>query len=150
MGKIWDAKYALLMPIIILGGIYSGVFTPTEAGVVAVVYAIILGGVTGGLSLKGLCNAMIEAAVITASCIILMGAAGAFSKFLYMKDLPGMIAKMIFSVTTNKFVIMILFNILFLLGGMFIDTLSNILIFVPLLLPIVNQVGIDPIHLGFS
>ncbi|ADE57943.1 MULTISPECIES: TRAP transporter large permease [Aminobacterium] len=148
MGKIWDAKYALLMPIIILGGIYSGVFTPTEAGVVAVVYAIILGGVTGGLSLKGLCNAMIEAAVITASCIILMGAAGAFSKFLYMKDLPGMIANMIFSVTTNKFIIMILFNILFLLGGMFIDTLSNILIFVPLLLPIVNQIGIDPIHFG--
>ena len=148
MGRFWDAKWALLMPIIILGGIYSGVFTPTEAGVVAVVYAIVLGFITRGLSLSGLCKAMIEAAVITASCVILMGAAGAFAKFLYVKDVPGLLGSLITSFTTDKIAILLIFNIIFLIGGMFIDTLSNILLFTPLLMPLATQIGLDPVHFG--
>ena len=148
MGRFWDAKWALLMPIIILGGIYSGVFTPTEAGVVAVVYAIVLGFITRGLSLSGLCTAMIEAAVITASCVILMGAAGAFAKFLYVKDVPGLLGSLITSFTTDKIAILLIFNIIFLIGGMFIDTLSNILLFTPLLMPLATQIGLDPVHFG--
>ena len=148
MGRFWDAKWALLMPIIILGGIYSGVFTPTEAGVVAVVYAIVLGFITRGLSLSGLCKAMIEAAVITASCVILMGAAGAFAKFLYVKDVPGLLGNLITSFTTDKIAILLIFNVIFLIGGMFIDTLSNILLFTPLLMPLAMKIGLDPIHFG--
>jgi C4-dicarboxylate transporter DctM subunit len=148
VGRFWDAKWALLMPIIILGGIYSGVFTPTEAGVVAVVYAIALGFITRGLSLSGLCKAMVEAAVITASCLILMGAAGAFAKFLYVKDVPGMLANLITSFTSSKVVILLIFNVIFLIGGMFIDTLSNIVLFTPLLMPLATRIGLDPIHFG--
>ena len=148
MGRFWDAKWALLMPIIILGGIYSGVFTPTEAGVVAVVYAIVLGFITRGLSMSGLCKAMIEAAVITASCVILMGAAGAFAKFLYVKDVPGLLGNLITSFTTDKIAILLIFNVIFLIGGMFIDTLSNILLFTPLLMPLATQIGLDPVHFG--
>lgn len=148
MGRFWDAKWALLMPIIILGGIYSGVFTPTEAGVVAVVYAIVLGFITRGLSLSGLCKAMIEAAVITASCVILMGAAGAFAKFLYVKDVPGLLGNLITSFTTDKIAILLIFNVIFLIGGMFIDTLSNILLFTPLLMPLATKIGLDPVHFG--
>lgn len=148
MGRFWDAKWALLMPIIILGGIYSGVFTPTEAGVVAVVYAIVLGFITRGLSMSGLCKAMIEAAVITASCVILMGAAGAFAKFLYVKDVPGLLGNLITSITTDKIAILLIFNIIFLIGGMFIDTLSNILLFTPLLMPLAMKIGLDPVHFG--
>ena len=148
MGRFWDAKWALLMPIIILGGIYSGVFTPTEAGVVAVVYAIVLGFITRGLSLSGLCKAMIEAAVITASCVILMGAAGAFAKFLYVKDVPGLLGNLITSFTTDKIAILLIFNVIFLIGGMFIDTLSNILLFTPLLMPLAMKIGLDPVHFG--
>ena len=148
MGRFWDAKWAMLMPIIILGGIYSGVFTPTEAGVVAVVYAIVLGFITRGLSMSGLCKAMIEAAVITASCVILMGAAGAFAKFLYVKDVPGLLGNLITSFTTDKIAILLIFNVIFLIGGMFIDTLSNILLFTPLLMPLATQIGLDPVHFG--
>ena len=148
MWRFWDAKWALLMPIIILGGIYSGVFTPTEAGVVAVVYAIVLGFITRGLSLSGLCKAMIEAAVITASCVILMGAAGAFAKFLYVKDVPGLLGNLITSFTTDKIAILLIFNVIFLIGGMFIDTLSNILLFTPLLMPLAMKIGLDPVHFG--
>ena len=144
MGRFWDAKWALLMPIIILGGIYSGVFTPTEA----VVYAIVLGFITRGLSLSGLCKAMIEAAVITASCVILMGAAGAFAKFLYVKDVPGLLGNLITSFTTDKIAILLIFNVIFLIGGMFIDTLSNILLFTPLLMPLAMKIGLDPVHFG--
>ena len=146
--KAWEAKSALLMPIIILGGIYTGVFTPTEAGIVAVAYAIILGFLTGGLSWRGLLMAMVEAAIITGSCIFLMGAASAFAKLLHMKDVPNLISSMIFSFTTNKYLILLLFNVVFLIGGMFIDTLSNILIFCPIFLPLALKIGVDPIHFG--
>lgn len=145
---VWEAKAALFMPFIILGGIYSGVFTPTEAGIVAVVYAIVLGVLTGGLSFKGFCTAVIEASAITGSCIFLMGTASAFAKLLHMKGVPDLISNMIFSVTQDKYLILLLFNVVFLLGGMFIDTLSNILIFCPIFLPLALKIGVDPIHFG--
>lgn len=145
---VWQAKAALLMPFIILGGIYSGIFTPTEAGIVAVSYAIVLGFVTKGLSVKGLCSAMVEAAIITGSCLFLMGTASAFAKLIHMKDVPNLISSLIFSLTTNKYLILLLFNVIFLVGGMFIDTLSNILIFCPIFLPLALKIGVDPIHFG--
>lgn len=148
MKKIWEAKSALLMPIIILGGIYSGIFTPTEAGIVAVVYAIVLGYWTKGLTTERLIKAFIEAAVITGNCLFLMGAASAFAKLLHMRNVPALISNLILSVTANKVVILLLLNVLFLLGGMFIDTLSNILIFCPIFLPLVTKLGVDPIHFG--
>lgn len=145
---MWQAKSALLMPVIILGGIYSGIFTPTEAGIVAVAYAIVLGFATRGLSIKGLCSAMVEAAIISGSCIFLMGTASAFAKLLHMKDVPNLISTMILSLTNNKILILLLFNVVFLLGGMFIDTLSNILILCPIFLPLAVKIGVDPIHFG--
>lgn len=148
MRRVWDARTALLMPVIILGGIYSGVFTPTEAGIVAVAYAMGLGFLTRELSFNGLCKAIIEAAIITGSCVFLMGAASAFAKLLHMKDLPNLITNLIFDITTNKYLILLMFNIVFLLGGMFIDTLSNILIFCPIFLPLAVKIGVDPIHFG--
>ena len=146
--KIWEAKSALLMPLIILGGIYTGVFTPTEAGIVAVLYAIILGFVTKGLSVQGLINAIVEAAVITGSCLFLMGTASAFAKLLHMRSVPTLVSNLIFAVTENKILILLLLNVLFLVGGMFIDTLSNILIFCPIFLPLALKLGVDPIHFG--
>jgi C4-dicarboxylate transporter DctM subunit len=148
MKKIWEAKSALLMPIIILGGIYSGIFTPTEAGIVAVVYAIILGYWTKGLTTERLIKALVEAAVITGNCLFLMGTASAFAKLLHMRNVPALVSNLILSITANKVVILLLLNILFLLGGMFIDTLSNILIFCPIFLPLVTKLGVNPIHFG--
>lgn len=146
--KIWQAKTALLMPIIILGGIYCGIFTPTEAGIVAVVYAMVLGFCTRQLSFQGLIKALVEAAVITGSCIFLMGAASAFAKLLHMRSVPTLISNLILGITNSKIIILLLLNVLFLLGGMFIDTLSNILIFCPIFLPLVTKLGVNPIHFG--
>lgn len=146
--KFWDARSALLMPVIILGGIYSGIFTPTEAGIVAVVYAIIYGLISRELTKEALFKAIIEAAVITGSCIFLMATASAFSKLLYLKNVPALISNTVLSITENKYLIMLMFNIVFLVGGMFIDTLSNILIFCPIFLPLATHIGIDPIHFG--
>ncbi|WP_233543522.1 MULTISPECIES: TRAP transporter large permease [unclassified Pyramidobacter] len=146
--KIWQAKTALLMPIIILGGIYCGIFTPTEAGIVAVVYAMVLGFCTRQLSFQGLIKALVEAAVITGSCIFLMGAASAFAKLLHMRSVPTLISNLILGITSSKVIILLLLNVLFLLGGMFIDTLSNILIFCPIFLPLVTKLGVNPIHFG--
>lgn len=146
--KIWQAKTALLMPIIILGGIYCGIFTPTEAGIVAVVYAMVLGFCTRQLSFQGLIKALVEAAVITGSCIFLMGTASAFAKLLHMRSVPTLISNLIFGITNSKIIILLLLNVLFLLGGMFIDTLSNILIFCPIFLPLVTKLGVNPIHFG--
>lgn len=146
--KIWQAKTALLMPIIILGGIYCGIFTPTEAGIVAVVYAMVLGFCTRQLSFQGLIKALVEAAVITGSCIFLIGTASAFAKLLHMRSVPTLISNLIFGITNSKIIILLLLNVLFLLGGMFIDTLSNILIFCPIFLPLVTKLGVNPIHFG--
>ena len=146
--KIWQAKTALLMPIIILGGIYCGIFTPTEAGIVAVVYAMVLGFCTRQLSFQGLIKALVEAAVITGSCIFLMGTASAFAKLLHMRSVPTLISNLILGITNSKIIILLLLNVLFLLGGMFIDTLSNILIFCPIFLPLVTKLGVNPIHFG--
>lgn len=145
---LWDAKATLFMPFIILGGIYSGVFTPTEAGITAVLYAIALGLITGGLTFRGFCDAVIDAAAITGSCIFLMGTASAFAKLLHLKGVPDLITNIIFSVTQSKYIILLMFNLVFLIGGMFIDTLSNILIFSPIFLPLAKKIGVDPIHFG--
>jgi len=148
IAHIWDAKYALLAPLIILGGIYSGIFTPTEAAVVAVVYSVVLGFVTRSLTLKNLFLAFSEAATITGAIIILMGAAGAFGKFLYLQNIPTLLLSMLLSVTHSRIIILMIMNILFVFSGMFIDTLSSILIFTPLLLPVAIKIGINPIHFG--
>ena len=77
-----------------------------------------------------------------------MGTASAFARLLHMCGVSDLIAKAVFSVTRNKYLILLMFNIVFLLGGMFIDTLSNILIFCPIFLPLATQIGVDPIHFG--
>lgn len=147
--SIWDAKWALLIPVIILGGIYGGIFTPTEAAVVAVVYGLFAAMVLyRELSFKELPKVIYDSALTTASVLIIVGAANAFGKLLTLEQIPTKIANGLISISSNPTVIILLITVLLLIVGMFMDPLAAIIILTPILLPIVTQVGYDPVHFG--
>ncbi|WNS76607.1 TRAP transporter large permease [Bacillus sp. DTU_2020_1000418_1_SI_GHA_SEK_038] len=145
----YDAKWALLIPVIILGGIYGGVFSPTEAAVVAVVYAIIIGAfVHKELSMKDIYDCLREAIVINATTMIIIGLSISFAYIMTLEQIPNSIAIFITELSSNPLVILLIINILLLIVGMFIDTISALIVLSPILLPIVTAVGVDPVHFG--
>jgi C4-dicarboxylate transporter DctM subunit len=150
---IWKAFkgaiFSLLMPLIVLGGIYGGIFTPTEAAVVAVVYSLFIGFVVyKELRIKDLPGIFKESAVTTAVIMIIIGTAGLFSYIINLLDVPNMISEAVLSATSSKIAFLIVVNILLLITGMFVEAAAAILIFVPILMPVVETLGIDPIHFG--
>lgn len=145
----YEAKWALLIPVIILGGIYGGVFSPTEAAVVAVVYALIIGVfVHKELSLEGIYASFREAIIINATTMIIIGLSISFAYIMTLEQIPTSIAEFITNLSTNPFVILLVINLLLLIVGMFIDTISALVVLSPILLPIVTAVGVDPVHFG--
>ncbi|MDQ0273132.1 TRAP transporter large permease [Cytobacillus purgationiresistens] len=146
---LYDAKWALLIPVIILGGIYGGIFSPTEAAVVAVVYATIIGiFVHKELTMKDMYECIREAIVINATTMIIVGLSISFAYIMTLEQIPNSIAGFITDLSTNPFVILLVINLLLLVVGMFIDTISALVVLTPILLPIVTAVGVDPIHFG--
>ncbi|SDJ10445.1 TRAP transporter large permease [Salimicrobium halophilum] len=144
-----DAKWALLIPVIILGGIYGGIFSPTEAAVVSVVYALLIGGfVYKELTWKTTYDAFLETIVINATTMIIIGLSVSFAYFMTLEQMPDQISAFLTGLTTNPFFILIVINLLLLVVGMFIDTISAVVILTPVLLPIVTEVGVDPVHFG--
>ncbi|MDF2037746.1 TRAP transporter large permease [Cytobacillus oceanisediminis] len=140
---------ALLMPIIVLGGIYSGVFTPTEASVVAVVYSFIVGFlIYRDITLLQLADTLKKSAISSSIIMIVIGTAGLFGFFIEMNGVPGMIYSSISDVVTNKYIFLIIVNIILFIAGMFLEGGAAILIFVPLLLGTAVNLGIDPVHFG--
>ncbi len=144
-----EAFWALLAPVIILGGIYGGIFTPTEAAVVAVVYGFIIGAfVYKELKLPQIYDALFKTAITVGSVMIIIGVATTLGRLMSMYQIPNKMAASLASVSTNKFVILMLINLLLLFIGMFMETLATIIILTPLLLPVVTALGVDPIHFG--
>lgn len=144
-----DAFWAILSPIIILGGIYSGIFTPTEAAVVSVVYSFIVGVfVYKELDLKQAYNAFRDAIVVNGATTFMVGLSTAFAALLTMQQIPLKIATFITSLSDNGIVIMLFINIFLLLVGMFIDNIPGTIILTPILLPIVMKLGMSPITFG--
>ncbi|WP_221568429.1 TRAP transporter large permease [Alkalihalobacillus sp. TS-13] len=144
-----DAILALIMPVIIIGGIVSGVFTPTESGVIAVVYALIIGMfVYREISLKDLWPIMLETAKTTAAIVFLIGSASLFIWFLSFNRIPNQLIEMMGNVSENPILLLLIINIVLLIAGTFIDTISAVSIFTPLFLPLVLAGGIDPVHFG--
>lgn len=144
-----EAIWALLAPVIILGGIYGGIFTPTESAVVAVAYGLIVGlFVYKELKWKDIPGVFIRSAMVTGSVIIIVGMAAAFSKLITMYQIPTMLAQGLLNISENKLVVLALINVAILFAGMFMETLSLIIIFTPLFLPIVMDLGVNPIHFG--
>jgi len=144
-----DAFWALLTPVIILGGIYGGIFTPTEAAVVAVVYGFIVGAfIYKELKLDAIYDALYKTAITVGSVMIIIGVATTFGRLLTMYQIPHKMAMFLSNISTNKFVILMLINLFLLFIGMFMETLATIIILTPLLLPVVTNLGVDPIHFG--
>lgn len=154
-GFLWVLKkckegiWAIIMPIIVLGGIYAGFFTPTESAVVGVVYSIIVGiAVYHKLTLKGFVESLAEAALMSATVMIIMGGATTFGRILTMEKVPEMLANAMLSLTENRWIIMLLINLVFVLAGMFLDTISSVVLLSPLFVPIVVALGFDVVHFG--
>ncbi|WP_444685279.1 TRAP transporter large permease [Alkalicoccus luteus] len=147
--ECWRAKWALLIPIIILGGIYGGIFTPTEAAVIAVVYGILISVfVYRELPIKKLPSVLAAGSLTTATVLIVVGSATAFGQLLTRQQVPTRIAEAMVQVSENPVIIMLLIIVLLLIVGCFMDTLASIIILTPLLLPVAVEFGYDPVHFG--
>lgn len=144
-----DSIWALGMPIIILGGIYSGIFTPTESAAVACVYGIIVGlFVYRELTWKMIYNIFRKSVVSSATIMFIVAAAGAFGWLMTWANLPTLIGNWIVSISPNKFVFLLLVNILLLFVGVFMDTNAAILILAPIFLPVLSIYGINELAFG--
>jgi C4-dicarboxylate transporter DctM subunit len=144
-----NALLAMLMPIIIIGGIISGVFTPTESGVVAVVYALLLGKfVYRELTWGDVTRLLYECGLLTGKILFILGTASIFSWLLTVEGIPQQVTAYIAGLSAGWVMMLLLINLILLFVGTFIDTISALVIFTPLLLPLATSVGVDPIHFG--
>lgn len=142
-----DAIWAMLMPVILLGGILSSVFTPTEASIVTCVYALIVGVfVYKEIKITDVPRIVWENIRACASIIVLIGLANVFAYILTAERIPQMVANSILSITDNRIVVILLINVVLLFVGMFMESLAAILITFPVLLPVATAVGMDPVH----
>ncbi|WP_043539787.1 TRAP transporter large permease [Salinarimonas rosea] len=143
------AGWALGLPVIILGGIYGGIFTPTEAAAVSVVYAVFVEAVVyRELSFAGLFGVAGRAAVTNTVIFILLGMGSLVSYFITLAQLPGLVIDFMQAIEANWIVFLMIVNLLFLVAGMFIDPNSALLVLVPALYPVAMTFGIDPVHFG--
>ena len=142
-----DTFWALLMTFIILFGIIGGIFTPTEASIIAVIYALIIGiFVYKKLSFKRIHVIVLDSMKTSASLMVLIGFANLFGWILITEQLPQMISGEILSFTSNKYVVLLLINILLIFVGTFMETVAALLILFPKLLKVAITVDVDPIH----
>jgi tripartite ATP-independent transporter DctM subunit len=145
----FSAVMALMAPVILIGGMTLGLFTPTEAAVAAVIWSLFLGLVRyRSMTFKGLAKATFDTIETTASVLFIVTAASIFAWLLTVTQAAQILSDAILGFTQNKWVFLLLANILILFVGCFIDTIAAITILVPILLPIVLKLGIDPVHFG--
>ena len=153
LDRLWasfqKAKWALLMPFIIIGGIMSGIFTATESAVMATDYALFLGFfVYKELRLRQIPAIFTKAAVTSALVMFIIANASVFGWILAFQEIPQLIAGWFIALTDNPVVLLLIINLLLLMVGAFIETASALIIFVPLLTPLVAHIGIDPVQFG--
>jgi len=147
--SIWRGKWALLMPVIILGGIYGGIFTPTEAAEVGAVYAIFVGFViTRTLTVKGLIDALIRTSAMAGTVTVLVGISMTFSRLITLYRIPQAVGDFLFSISSNPTVILLIIAAILFLAGFIADTIAMIVVLTPIFLPVTAKLGIHPIHLG--
>lgn len=144
-----EALWAFLLPIIILGGIFGGLVTATEGAALAVIAALFVGMVIyRELDLKHLKQAILEGGVQTAVVMLLVATSALLGTYLTEVQAPQALAKLVSDFTSNKWVVLALLNVLFLLLGMFLHSAAAIILVIPVVMPLVNAVGIDPVHFG--
>jgi C4-dicarboxylate transporter DctM subunit len=149
VGAVWNGKWSLATPVIILGGIYGGVFTPTEAAEVGVLWTLFVGGVIyKKLNWKNIASALIRTSAFAGSATILVGISMAFSRLLTLYRIPQTVGAFLASISTDPTITLLLIALVIFLCGFVADTLAMVVVLAPVFLPITNKLGIDPIQLG--
>lgn len=144
-----QGKWALLLPVIILGGIYGGVVTPTEAAVVSVVYGLVISTlVYKETNFRQILRITADASLTTVTIMLIVASAAIFGRVLALEQIPTQIAQSITSVSDNPIVFLLLVNVLLLIVGMFMETIAAIIILTPIFMPLVSLFEIDPVHFG--
>ncbi len=145
----WKSAAALVEPVIILGGIYAGVFTPTEAAAVAVIYAFICGVfIYRKFTIKGCAKTIAKACNTNGTTMCIIGCATAFARILTIQQIPTMVTEAILNFSSNGIIVMILINILLLIVGCFMDTTPAMMVLSPILLPVALSIGLSAVHFG--
>ena len=147
--RITPAHAGTITPIIILGGIYSGIFTPTESAGVAVVYGLIVGiFIYKKIKIKDLPGIFVESAISSATVMYIIATASVFAWILTTSHIAGNISDALINIAGNKYIAIIIMNIIFLIAGCFMDANSAFYILIPIMLPVIQNFGLDPIHVG--
>lgn len=151
--RVWstfkDAAWAFMLPLIILGGIFGGVVTATEGAALAVLAALFIGGVIyRELDWKHLYQAMLDGAIQTATVMLLVAASALLGVYLTEQQMPQQLAAWLSSITDNRYAVLGLLNVFFLVIGLFLHSAAAIILVVPIVMPLVKAVGIDPVHFG--
>jgi len=145
----WEAIPPLLMPVIILGGILTGVFTATESAVIAVVYGVFLSMVVyGELHLRDIPRILVATAKLTGMVMLVVGMCITFGWIVTVEQVPQAIIHWMLAISQNPLVFLFFVNILMLVVGMFLDVTPAIITFTPILYPVAHRLGIDPVHFG--
>jgi len=144
-----SAGWAIGMPALILGGIYSGVFTPTEASAVSAVYAIFVSFcIYREMTLKKLFHIAVESGLITAKIMVIIASSGVFVWLLTVGGVPQSVNSWVKSAGASQFMVLLLINVVFLVAGMFLEPNSTLVVLTPLFYPIATALGVNPVHLG--
>jgi len=147
--SFYQAALVLIMPLIILGGILSGIFTPTESACIAVFYALFIGlFVHRDIKLKDLPKILIDTGATSSLVMLVIGMASIFSWVLASEQVPQIVTEAILSLTDNRIIILLLMNLVLLVVGTFMETAASLIILTPVLLPLMVSIGIDPLHFG--
>jgi C4-dicarboxylate transporter DctM subunit len=142
-------KFAIIAPVIILGGIYAGIFTPTEAASVAVVYALLIGGIVyRELTIANIIDCLKITAMISGAVLIIVGPAKAYGELMSLLSVPDMLGEALMGVTESPFLILMIMAFILIISGMFLESIAQIILLTPLMLPIVVGLDVDPIVFG--
>jgi len=139
---------SLFLLVVVIGGIVTGIFTATEASAVAVLYTLVLGFVYKEISVNSLPQILLDSSATTAIVMLLIGASMSMSWVLSFENIPQDISSLLLGISENKIIILLIINLLLLFVGVFMDMTPAVLIFTPIFLPVVTQLGMDPVHFG--
>lgn len=145
---VWDGKWALSMPVVVLGSIYTGIATPTESAMLAVCYTLFTAKITGKFRLRDIRASMVTTGKLTGSVLIIMGPALAFGRLLVLENIPTQVAEWFLTISTNPLAVLLLIMALLVFIGCFMETLGTIVLLTPIFLPVVTQLGVDPAQFG--
>ncbi|SFC60930.1 TRAP transporter, DctM subunit [Flagellimonas taeanensis] len=148
LGTFWKALPSLMLLVVVMGGIVMGVFTATEASAIAVLYTLVLGFAYKEITWKSLPNILLESSATTAIVMLLIGASMSMSWVMSFENIPQGISDVLLGLSDNPIVILLIINLLLLFVGIFMDMTPAVLIFTPIFLPIVTELGMDPIQFG--